>query len=379
MSYNTITCDRILQYSDVASQQHSSLSVLANQTQSPIQYDSINFKDYWFCSQEYYIHNMLKTWAPPLMIVSGSVGNAIAFIVLSRRNIRKWSICIYLAVFALCNTLVLYVGCGLDWVAHITETPYVANLADWICRLWQFVFNVIIYTASWVVVAMISDRFVSVCLPTKAKLVCTVFISKLVCILIVVFLIVISIHAMWTYELTPNGCYIDPAQRDFQSISWPYISAILYSYVPLTSITVLIVAVLCSYVNSTTVALELPSNASHQSSFTRAAVIISSLYVIMSLPTVVINFVEYNRPDWSSNYKKLAQIFLARTIGQSIACLCHSISYIVYFTTVPLFRAELVRIIKKLCVRTHSSTDSDINAIHANGETKHEDFVTTLL
>ena len=355
-----------------------------NVTEEPDTYYTISFDQYWYCSKQYHLHDVIKTWAPPVMIVSGSVGNALAFVVLSRSNIRQWSICVYLAIFALCNTLVLYVGCGLDWVAHITETPYVANRADWICRLWQFIFNVIIYTSGWLVVAMMIDRFVTVCVPAKARVVCTVFIAKVVCILIVVFLVVISIHAMWTYELTENGCYIDPEQRDFQYITWPYISAILYSYMPLASTAIMATIVFVYSLTCHRAESELTTQDAHQVVFTRVALIVAFCYIVMSLPTVIINFIDYHQPRYP-DYQKLAKLYLAKTMGQTVACFSHSISYIIYFTTVPLFRSEFVSIINRLFSRRQAVRDrqvvthAEVRSICANGETKHEDVITTLL
>ena len=125
------------------------------------------------------------------------------------------SVFFFLQIYAVTNTLVLYVGCGVDWFSHITETTYIANFSDWLCRVWQFIYNVIIYAAGWIVVSMSIDRFIIVWHPRQAPYMCTVFMAKLVTIIILIGLVVVSIHAMWTYELTSHGCNIDPMQQDF--------------------------------------------------------------------------------------------------------------------------------------------------------------------
>ena len=316
-------------------------------------YYYISFPQYWACSTEFYIHNVLRTYLPPIMIITASIGNIISFFVLSTKKLKSWSVCVYLSAFAFCNIMVLIVGSGSDWFAHITETPYVANIADWSCRLWQFVFNMILATTSWMVVAMITDRFVAICVPSKASVICTKFVAKVICILIVVFLMVFSIHAMWTYELTVNGCYIDPNQGDFQSISWPYISATLYSYVPITSITFMLVSVfigkLCC---KPFLSLHTNEPDKHQLAFTNATMLVSFCHVTLNLPMIIINLLEYSNPMWSAHHDKLAQLYLARTIGQTLAYFSHSITYLIYFTTVPLFRTELYSLIKQVCATT---------------------------
>ena len=61
-------------------------------------------------------------------------------------------------------------------------------------------------------------------------------------IAILLLLNVINIHALWIYELLPNNlCGIDLQRRDFEAVVWPWVSAIVNVYVPLTVSAVLTV------------------------------------------------------------------------------------------------------------------------------------------
>lgn len=132
---------------------------------------------HWLRSTEYQIAAGMQTYLPPILIVFGTLGNVLSFCVL-RKSSKQCSVFYYMALYALTNTLNLYVACGLSWISHITQTPYIANIADWMCKIWQFVFNVMRYTSTWLVVAMAFDRFVYLCIPSKAHSLCSVFTAK---------------------------------------------------------------------------------------------------------------------------------------------------------------------------------------------------------
>ena len=56
------------------------------------------------------VHKNLMLYAPPMLVVFGTIGNVLAFIILTRRAMRNYSPHIYLAVLAVADTLVLFVG-----------------------------------------------------------------------------------------------------------------------------------------------------------------------------------------------------------------------------------------------------------------------------
>ena len=293
----------------------------------------------WPCSTQFIIGQILWTYVIPVLIVLGTIGNALACAVLMRKNVNQWSMCRYMSAYAVINTIILYINCGLDWMSQVTEVTYISNLSDWMCRVWQFIFNVILYLSGWIVVAMVMDRFLIVWSPHKAQQVCTVFISKLVLIGIFVGLVVVSVHAMWTYKLFENyGCIVD-IREDIQTKTWPIVSAALYSYIPIIIILILTFLIIFGLIHP-----NLNNNCpAVQEKFTHLTVALALTYLGFSLPTIIINLIEYFcSSDWIQAYDVRLQLLLARSVGQVLGCLNAAVSFLLYFAFTPLLRRELV-------------------------------------
>ena len=282
-----------------------------------------------------------------------------------------------LQIYAVTNTLVLYVGCGVDWFSHVTQTRYIANFFDWLCRVWQFIYNVIIYGAGWIVVSMSIDRFIIVWQPRQAPYMCTVFMAKLVTIIILIGLVVVSIHAMWTYELTSQGCSIDVMQDDFQTIAWPWISATLCSYIPLVLIFIFQIILLIGLVYPRSEAASVTNmNQTTQDQLTKLALIISVVYLALNLPIIIVNLMEYaNSSARYFNYRKTARLFLARTACQTISCLNCAVSFVLYFAMVPQMRKELMTLVRKL-KGSNTSSIEEMQSMEVN--TNGDMYVTKL-
>lgn len=299
----------------------------------------------WPCSMQFLVGQILWTYVIPVLIVLGTIGNTVAVAILCRKNLKQWSMRQYMITYVVVNTIILYINCGLDWISQVTEMTYVSNLSDWMCRVWQFIFNVILYATGWLVVGMVFDRFLIVWSPHKAQQVCTVFISKLVLVGIFVGLVVVSVHAMWTYELVQNyGCIVD-LRDDIQTKTWPIVSAALYSYIPIVIILVMTMLIIFGMMHP-----NLNNNSGTvQDKFTQATVAIALTYLAFSLPTIIINLIEYFcSSDWIRAYDVRVQLLLARSVGQVLGCLNSSVTFFIYFAFVPMMRREVMVICSKL-------------------------------
>ena len=276
----------------------------------------------------------------------------------------------------------------MEWFSHITHTTHIANVADWLCRVWQFLYNMIMYTAGWIIVACTIDRFVMVWHERQAQDMCSVFMAKIVMIIIGVGLFVISVHSLWTYELTPQGCYIDPMQHDFQTTTWPWISATLCSYLPLVLIFIFLILIIaglispfctenlrccrqnppCCHGNNQIVSHPSNGNPATQSHLTILTVVVATCHLLFNLPNIIVNFIEYNYNEASdTQYRRLIQLLFARTVGQSISCLNCAISCFLFFTIVPSFRKELIELIKRLKFGSEPVITSEMQTIEING------------
>ena len=56
------------------------------------------------------LHKRLMLQVSPILLVFGTIGNILSFVTLARRAMRNCTSHIYLAVLAITDTLVLYIG-----------------------------------------------------------------------------------------------------------------------------------------------------------------------------------------------------------------------------------------------------------------------------
>lgn len=85
------------------------------------------YGDTWDFYSDYFGANLpekevaekIYVYLSPLWLVLGTLGNILSVIVLQRLSKTITSTCLYLAVLAVVDLIVLYTRCGNDWLAQI--------------------------------------------------------------------------------------------------------------------------------------------------------------------------------------------------------------------------------------------------------------------
>ena len=265
--------------------------------------------------------------------------------------------------FTIVNTLIIY--CGIEWVAHIMDKPPLTHTVDWLCKVFQFLFSMILYSSNWLVVLMLIDRIIFVCWPLHAPTFCTVFMAKLLTIFVYIGLLTVSIHALWTYELNDYGCTTDPTQRDFQTVVWPWLAATLNTYLPLMLILILLVllslgvAADCSSRQVQPVPGSLAANR-----FICLTTSVSLTFLLLSLPMVIVNVIQYSNPSWLQSNTNYARMSVVSELFHTLTCLNHAGCHFMYFACTPQLRKDLVDMLRCRCRRhlhfVHSTAPSNI-------------------
>jgi hypothetical protein len=316
---------------------------------------------------------LFQVYLPPVLIILGTVGNCLTIIVLRRKNFRQCSISFYMTAYACCCLLMLYLFLGTEWFSKILHQKSLDEKADWLCRVWQFISRVISYSGIWFVVAMMIDRFIVIWHPKQFSSLCTIFMAKFVAIIIFVGLVVISIHAMWTFELmNDSGCYPYHTENDIHSLIWPWVAASFYSYIPLALIFTFNVLIF------TGICLKRPFK-SHQTQehhsllFTYTTLGTSMVYFLLVMPATIINVVDMTYPpSWLHDKELMIQLAKARFTAHYMAWLNTTIIFFMCFFFSRTFRTEVWDLLSSVCCRhrrriyelqsgsqsTHLETDS---------------------
>ena len=257
-------------------------------------------------------------YAIPVFVILGTAGNIMILVTIRQRNLSNWSICFYLGAYAIGNILILVPMLGLEWVCKMAKINYISNMTDWTCKLWQFLMHVIIYSGVWFIVAMLIDQFIAIWLPLKAMSMCTVFMAKFATIMIIVGLIVISIHAIWTYELFPTGCYISHEPNDILTTVWPWVSLGFYCILPLILILILVIVLFIGVFRKNEWKKS-SSNYQVPTDVTFMTIGLAIFYVLFAAPATVIHVIHMNLPHaWLTDGEFMNNFVIAEDVCQVI-------------------------------------------------------------
>ena len=106
---------------------------------------------------EYRLSKDILIYIPPVLLLVGTIGNILSFVILMTRSMRTFSTYLYLAVLSLTDILVLYAGLLRLWVGELSGHD-VRDQSDWSCK----VINVMGYTVSdfsvWLIIAVTIER-----------------------------------------------------------------------------------------------------------------------------------------------------------------------------------------------------------------------------
>lgn len=312
-------------------------TVFSNQSYSEID----SFYDLLFNHSHMRMREDILRYMTPVVIIIGDLSNLLALFVLRRKKLRRYSVCFYMSAYAIANLFILNVMFGISWICFTFNKRYVTNLADWSCKLWSFITNVITFSGIWFVVAMSIDRL----LYTTSRS-SSVFSAKATVTAIMTGLVVVSIHAMWTYELQPQGCYIPFQQEDAHIIIWPWWSATVYTYLPLFLIFILNivhpVALCITHARGT--------NSSHQDptadSFVLTVIVVSVSFFLLTVPATVTNILDIHLPSSWINVDLVARLELTKKITELLS----SLNYVLFGVQLLLcsgeFRREFVALLR---------------------------------
>ena len=308
---------------------------------------------------DYRAHKELRRYVPPLLLFLGTVGNILSFVILMQRPMRKFSTYIYLAVLSVTDTLVLYVGLLRLWTQEISGHD-IRNL-NWVCK----VINVIGYTVSdysvWLIIAVTVERYIAVCHPLRAHSMCNrkralTVISFLLCLMFT-----INLHFFWTADVVSyqhgdemiEQCAGLDAFKTLVVDIWPWVDAIIYSFLPFVSILVLNALIIRQVIRARRHRTELQSSSVYreqkharqqQESNYKLTVMLLTISFTFLLTTLPVNISLIATAFWNPYVKDLkvvAKFTLIRTITELLMYTNHSMNFFLYCATGQKFRQQL--------------------------------------
>ncbi|XP_076458566.1 uncharacterized protein LOC143292265 [Babylonia areolata] len=182
----------------------------------------------------------------PIVVSVGVLGNFLCFVTLVFTSLRNTSTCVYMAVIAVLDCVILILDFCVLVRGYLGHTDfYLRN--DWACGFHNFLFYFAIHFDVLLLLAMTVDRFIVVKFPLKAPRWCTPKSAIKVTTGIGLFSFALNFQIFFNRRLGPSGSIEDPLKcwypdegvDFFMRKIYTWIDASIYSFIPFVSLLIL--------------------------------------------------------------------------------------------------------------------------------------------
>lgn len=316
------------------------------------------------------ISNLLLLYISPILFF-GILGNLLSFIVLQRQR-KKVSTYFYLCFLSVMDFAVLLTGLAGIWGKHLIGKD-VQDISDLACKFSIFFGHFFSDVSVWVIIAVTVERFVVVKYPFRTLSSKRIRQAKIICAAIVALMCAINVHFLVLAEIqVRNGapkCEIRPSSWTMINNIWPWIDAVVYSFLPFTILVVLngfIIRSVCKSKDRRKKLMSLPrrSTKSHLVSrlskenrkTTMMLFSVSCTFLVTALPmnvATILNTFWNNSTDKSM--KEFSILYLLYSIAKMLMYMNHSINFVLYCALGTNFRKALYRIVTPKCRRNNDN------------------------
>lgn len=305
---------------------------------------------------EFRISQYLGIYGYPALIVIGSLGNALSFVVMTRKTMVTVSTCFYMAVLAVADTIVLYFSCLRRWITYLQNYD-TSNVSPAGCKTLTFITYWCFQFSSWILVVMTIDRFLAIHYPLKALSFRVLRHPKWIVLVIALVCSAFDLQYFFITDLNDEGdCLPLEEHRYFHEKIWPWLDATIYSFLPFVLLFVfnIIIIVDNKKAQKRQAVLQAgPDNGSStqarqdtSSKITIMLLTVSFSFLICSAPKVILLIVredafEFYGENGSINWQDLATYRLVSAITNIFLYINHSINFFLYCVSGRKFRQEL--------------------------------------
>ena len=305
----------------------------------------------------------------PILIVFGTIGNAIVITVLSRRRMRQATSSFFLILLAVVDLMVLNLGLMRDFIRALTDLD-IRKFSQVGCKVHIFLVYFCRHFSAWILVAVAVERFISVWFPFNAKAICTHRNGTIALSIIAVVLTTINSHFFWTFSDDSVFCptlnetvhYYCVHKEEFEHFFlkvWPWLEASLNTYGPFTMMllcnTLIIGRIVHAHLERKRQQVTVANIASVARMTTMTAMLLAATFTFLILTTPASLYMIGQSSWWENDHRYNPKFEIFWAIAQQLSYMNNAINFIIYFISGPIFRNELIIMCRGLCTRTHVS------------------------
>ena len=302
------------------------------------------------------------TWAKTILlfvaVLLGVFGNVMIIIIVRRFRAASSSSAMdpYFMVLAVTDLCVVITGSFLVWIQSATGFR-MRRTHDVVCKSVVFMLNVGAACSAWILVAMTTQRAVSVAWPHRVNVLCTSRRSWWTILTIVVFFCLAYSHVLYGVGIVPSaGHSCSLASRSYELFLrkvWLKIDIFLFSLLPFVCLflsnSVLVLKLRKSVKDAgnqmTTTDIQKASRERAANSVTLTATVVSVVFVVLTFPMAVFNLLSFVAPNASrTGGVHLAFRLFFQEVFYLLGYFNYSVNFYLYCLTGERFRREFRKI-----------------------------------
>ena len=292
----------------------------------------------------------------PLQILLGVFGNVMTIIIVCRFRAASSSSAMdpYFMVLAVTDLCVVITGLFLVWIPSAMGF-YIEQTHDLVCKSLVFVSNAGAASSAWILVAMTTQRAVSVAWPHRVNVLCTRRRSWWTILTIVMFFSLAYSHMLYGVGIVPSKGHactlVSRSYELFLRNIWLKIDTFLFSVLPFACLflsnSVLVLKLRRSVKDAcdglTTTNTQQASRERNANSVTLTVTVVSLVFVVLTSPTAFYNFFTFvsrnaNRTDVNNN--NLAFRLFLSDVFYILVYFNYSVNFYLYCLTGERFRRK---------------------------------------
>ncbi|GAB1602096.1 uncharacterized protein LOC115229421 [Argonauta hians] len=308
----------------------------------------------------------LLTYGLPVILSLGIISDSITLIVLRQSTLRQCSIGFYLRVFIVIDIIVRVFKPALEWIILYCGLTYIPLISDAFCRLWQFGWNVLYSSATWLTVCMVIDRYIMLWHSRKATERCNVFMSKVAVAMVFTGLVVVNIHAMWSAYFTSGLCtQINPNNPKVHELVWFWVSMSANYYIPLILLFIFDIVVVMGIIIKGDRSNYFGQLATEEYELTSVSIVVCITFFFISSPEHICYLLEENMV---LTKRRQELLYFTLTAAQLLTVLNSILMFIFCIVCSSSFRSILCEIFVNIFRRKHSHSEYELAMVNNNTE-----------
>lgn len=301
---------------------------------------------------------MLWSTIPVGLLITGTFGNILNIVVLSRQRLRTFSTSVYLICLSFGDCTFLWLGMGPRILLQGFDKD-VKSDSDFLCK----VINWLPVTAGgysvWIIVLMTLERVLLTRWPVSAKSKLTRKNTIIAVIVMLVFCFSLTSHVPFVarlhYVFDSNGhqldnltqcLYIYGRSANFYREVWPLVVLVVFNVVPMVIIIVGNLTIVVTIISQRRKMRRVnPASQDQQhsapkkiKSATKMLFLVSAVFVLTTLPFTIGNVILSLKRPTTTN--AAAEIHLIYTVLRIILYCNYTFNFVLYFVSGTLFKQE---------------------------------------